>query len=207
MHRPAHPAAPQTPAGGINPAPTNKFCVSGQTGWPPPTRTTVGRDAPIPPHPAPPQTPAGGINPAPTNKFCASGQTGTAATTRTTVGRDAPSRRTPRRCKRLNFKSPMCGGRERPPYKTGKLPRPTRKNRGPALQQTPVGADSISAREPRGGANAPGGYGIRPYGRRRAPGRPGSDIPALQQTSVGDDACIVPGTSRRRGGPRAGSPA
>ena len=71
-------------------------------------------------------------------------------------------------------------------------------NRGLALQQTPVGADSISAREPRGTANAPGGYGIRPYGRRRAPGRPGSDTLALQQTSVGDDACIVPRTPRRR---------
>ena len=71
-------------------------------------------------------------------------------------------------------------------------------NCGPVLQQTPVGADSISAREPRGTANAPGGYGIRPYGRRQTPGRPGSDIPALQQTSVGDDACIVPHTPRRR---------
>ena len=198
MHRPAHPAAPQTPAGGINPAPTNKFCVSGQTGWPPPTRTTVGRDAPIPPHPAPPQTPAGGINPAPTNEFCVSGQTGTAATHPGVRRAGCPHPAVSHGGANVSILNRQCaaGVNARPtkPETCGGQPG----NRGPALQQTPVGADSISAREPRGGANAPGGYGIRPYGRRRAPGRPGSDIPALQQTSVGDDACIVPRTSRRR---------
>ena len=39
------------------------------------------------------------------------------------------SRRTPRRHKRLHFKSPMCGGRECPPYRTGKMRRPTGKPR------------------------------------------------------------------------------
>ena len=87
----------------------------------------------------------GGINPAPTNKFCASGQTGTAAT--------------------------------HPDDRRAGCPHPA---------------------APRGGANARGRDKSRPYGRRRAPGRPGSDIPALQQTSVGDDACIVPRTPRRR---------
>ena len=79
LHRPAHPAPPQGSAGGINPAPTNKFCVSGQTGTAAPHRADVGRDALIPPDHAPPQGSAGGINPAPTNKFCVSDQTGTPA--------------------------------------------------------------------------------------------------------------------------------
>ena len=67
LHRPAHPAAAQTPAGGINPAPTNKFCVSGQTGTAATTRTTVGRDALIPPHPAAAQTPRADMESAPTD--------------------------------------------------------------------------------------------------------------------------------------------
>ncbi len=82
-------APPQGSAGGINPAPTNKFCVSGQTGTAAPHRADVGRDALIPPYHAPPQGSAGGINPAPTNKFRVSGQTGTAAPHRADVGRDA----------------------------------------------------------------------------------------------------------------------
>ena len=83
-------AAAQTPAGGINPAPTNKFCVWGQTGTAATFRASVGRDALIPPDPAAAQGSPGGINPAPTNKFCVWGQTGTAAAFRAAVGRDAP---------------------------------------------------------------------------------------------------------------------
>ena len=37
--------------GGINPAPTNKFYASDQTGTAATTRAFVGRDALIPPHP------------------------------------------------------------------------------------------------------------------------------------------------------------
>ncbi len=57
---PGNPAVGQTPAGGINPAPTNKFCVSGQSGTAATTRTTVGRDALIPPGLAAAQTPRAG---------------------------------------------------------------------------------------------------------------------------------------------------
>ena len=89
LHRPGDHAPPQGSAGGINPAPTNKFCVSGQTGTAAPHRADVGRDALIPPDHASPQGSAGGINPAPTNKFCVSGQTGTPAAIRADVGRDA----------------------------------------------------------------------------------------------------------------------
>ena len=57
LHRPGGHASPQGFAGGINPAPTNKFCVSGQTGTPAPHRADVGRDALIPPDLPPPRTP------------------------------------------------------------------------------------------------------------------------------------------------------
>ena len=86
---PEEPRGGTNTPGGINPAPTNKFCVSGQSGRAATTRATVGRDALIPPDPAAARTPASEINPAPTNKFCVSGQSGRAATTRATVGRDA----------------------------------------------------------------------------------------------------------------------
>ena len=48
---PPHPAAAQGSPGGINPAPTNKFCVWGQTGTAAAFRAAVGRDALIPPDP------------------------------------------------------------------------------------------------------------------------------------------------------------
>ena len=79
LHRPGDHAPPQGFAGGINPDPTNKFCVSGRSGTVVPHQADVGRDALMPPDHAPPQGSAGGINPDPTNKFCVSGQTGTAA--------------------------------------------------------------------------------------------------------------------------------
>ena len=55
-----------------------------------------------------------------------------------------------------------------------------------------------SRRTPAAGQTPAGGYGIHPYGRRRMPRPTGKPRPPLQQTSVGDDACIVPGTLRRR---------
>src|SRR5699024_12482316 len=42
--RPGGHAPPQGFAGGINPAPTNKFCVPGQTGTAAPHRADVGRE-------------------------------------------------------------------------------------------------------------------------------------------------------------------
>ena len=60
--------AAQGPAGGINPAPTNKMLCFGPTGTIATARATVGRDALVPPHPAPPQCSAGGPWPSPTNR-------------------------------------------------------------------------------------------------------------------------------------------
>ena len=82
----------------------------------------------------------GGINPAPTNKIICFGPTGTATATRAAVGRMPSSRRTLRRRKVAILKSPRCGGRERPPYRTGKTWRPTGKARrppGPGRQKRP----------------------------------------------------------------------
>ena len=77
---PPHPAPPQTPAGGINPSPTNHGgrAANRETANPAPEtrgfpgicgtyKMTVGRDALIPPHPAAPRTPAGGPWPSLTN--------------------------------------------------------------------------------------------------------------------------------------------
>ena len=65
-HRPGDPAAPQTPAGGINPSPTNhgKRPAKRDSHTPPGGRRA---GCPHPAGPAAPQTPAGGINPSPTN--------------------------------------------------------------------------------------------------------------------------------------------
>ena len=58
----------QGPAGGACPSPTNLPNMSGPKERPPPTRTTVGRDALIPPHPAAAQTPRADMESAPTDK-------------------------------------------------------------------------------------------------------------------------------------------
>ena len=174
------PRGTATAPGGINPAPTDKFCVSGQTGTATTHRTTVGRDALIPPHPAPPQTPAGGINPAPTNEFCVSGQTGTAATHPGVRRAGCPHPAVSHGGANVSILNRQCaaGVNARPtkPETCGGQPG----NRGPALQQTPVGADSISAREPRGTANARGRDKSRPYGRRRPPAAPSPPRPLAQ---------------------------
>ena len=102
---PPGPAAAQTFAGGMNPAPTNKFYVLGRPGWPRPcVRTNLcrGRCLHRPGGPVVPEGPreghgpplqilfyarsesggvpvavgAGGMNPAPTNKFCVLGRPG-----------------------------------------------------------------------------------------------------------------------------------
>ena len=76
------------------------------------------------------------------------------------------------------LKSPRCGGRERPPYRTGENIETNREN---AAAQTPAG-----------------GYGIRPYETARSAANRGAAPSAVSQTSVGDDARIVPGTPRCR---------
>ena len=146
-----HPAGPRAGANvsilnhqcaaGVNARPTKPENCRGQPGncGPALQQTPVGDDACIVPHTPRHRkrpgrdlrpksrrcaavglrnAPAGAVNPAPTNKFCASGQTGTAAT--------------------------------HPDDRRAGCPHPA---------------------APRGGANAPGGYGIRPYGRRRTPRR------------------------------------
>ena len=52
LHRPGDVRGGANAPGGINPAPTNKFCVWGQTGTAAAFRAAVGRDALIPPDPA-----------------------------------------------------------------------------------------------------------------------------------------------------------
>ena len=76
------------------------------------------------------------------------------------------------------LKSPRCGGRERPPYRTGENIETNREN---AAARTPTG-----------------GYGIRPYETARPAANRGAAPSAVSQTSVGDDARIVPGTPRCR---------
>ena len=49
-----------------------------------------------------------------------------------------------------------------------------------------------------GGTGPRGRDESRPYDRRRVRGRPGKCQPHAAATPVGDDACIVPGTLRRR---------
>ena len=111
-------AAARTPAGGINPAPTNDFYVLIQPGTPPrrkrpregrgpplqtmanaqpngtviTLRAAVGRGALTPPDPAAPQTPVGGYGIRPYSGFLAleaCGVPGWRETHKTTVGRGA----------------------------------------------------------------------------------------------------------------------
>ena len=84
--------------GGINPAPTNRFYASGQTGTAVTTRATVGRDALIPPHPR------GGANtpgrdksrPYDRRKARTNRETAPSAVSQTSVGADSISAREPR---------------------------------------------------------------------------------------------------------------
>ena len=117
-----HPAGPPAGAktpGGYGIRPYDRRRAPRPTGKLRPCHTTNpcrGRCLHRPGGHASPQGPVGGINPAPTNKFCVSGQTGTA-------------------------RSPPGGRRAGCPHPAG----------------------------PPAAANTPGGYGIRPYDRRRAP--------------------------------------
>ena len=135
LHRPGNPAAVQTPAGGINPAPTPHGQRPGcpeNHGFRDIANPCGGRCLHRPGNPAAAQTPAGGINPAPT----AHGQRPANRN-----GRDYPGERragcphpagpgaavnTP------ILELPRCGGRERPPYgtwETWRLPGKSRLSR------------------------------------------------------------------------------
>ncbi len=137
------------------------------------------------------------------------------------------------------LKSPRCGGRERPPYGTGKntattrqgaSPQGPREGHGPPLQTGgdaqppgkprpcvitnlcrgrfhigparggtgPCGRDASSRRTLRWRKVPRADKESRPYDQRRVCGRPGKCQPHAAATSVGDDACIVPGTSWQR---------
>ena len=74
-HRPGNPAAARTPAGGINPAPTNNFFFW-PTGMAAAVRAAVGRDAPSRRTLRRCERPRAGMESAPTDKFCVLGQTG-----------------------------------------------------------------------------------------------------------------------------------
>ena len=129
----------------------------------------------------------------------------TAATTQATVGRDA-----------LIPPHPRGGANARgriwnPPLRTTANGAANRENaaanpgnRGPALQQTPVGDDARIVPRTRGGANTRGRDKSRPYDRRKARTQPGNGNPAAPQPPVGDDACTAPaGAFRRPTGPQA----
>ena len=150
-------AAANTP-GGYRIRPYNGFPAPETCGFPGICGTykmTVGRDALIPPHPAPPRTPAGGINPSPTNHGKVRGQPG---------------------------------------------------NRKPCAITNPCrGRCSHRPGQPRHTANAPGGYGIRPYNGFLAPetrGFPG--ICGTDKTTVGRDALIPPHPAPPQPPPRCG---
>ena len=160
-------------------------------------------------------------------------QTGTAAATRVAVGRDALIPPDPAAAQGYDFeiakvrraKSPAlrnegkhggqpgkrCGANTRGramalPYKPGGDTRPPGKPQTAQHRIPLVGADSISARS--AAARTPaGGINPAPTNKFYVLGQPGRPRPRVIATSVGDDARIVPGTSRRRERLRAGSPA
>ena len=112
---PPHPAAGQGSAGGINPAPTGKFCVPGKPGGHDVCPGLQGRAM----APAGVRGRAGraDIESAPTWGVCGGG--------------NVP-----------DFEPTRCGGRERPPYGTGETRRPPGKMQPPWLLQTHVGDDA-----------------------------------------------------------------
>ena len=88
-----------------------------------------------------------------------------------------------------------------PPLQTTENDRP---NRMAATARAFVGRDALIPPGPAAGRtfrfwNRRGAAGVnaRPTGRGKPRGEPEKRGPALQQTSVGDDACIVPGALRR----------
>ena len=71
-------------------------------------------------------------------------------------------------------------------------------NREAATTRTAVGRDALIPPEPALPQTPTGGYGIRPYETARPAANRGAAPSAVSQTSVGDDACIVPQPPRRR---------
>ena len=156
LHRPGGHASPQGPAGGINPAPTNKFCVSGQTGTAAPH--PGGRRAGCP-HPAGPPAAAntpGGYGIRPYDRRRAPRPTGKLRPCHTTNP-----------CRGRCLHRP---GDHAPPQGSagGINPAPTNKFcvSGQTGTAAPPGGRRAGCPHPAGppaAANTPGGYGIRPY--------------------------------------------
>ena len=177
-------------------------------------RASVGRNALIPPHPAAAQTPAGGINPAPTTDG------------RPAANPEKPrSRCTANLCRgrclhcarrRVSEANRAAGPALRPEIVPGTLRwrKVSREGHGPPLQTTENDRPNRDGRDHpgdrragcphpaalRGGTNARGRDKSRPYDQRKARGQPGNGNLAAPQTSVGDDARIVP---HPRGGANA----
>ena len=74
-----------------------------------------------------------------------------------------------------------------------------------SITRATVGRDALIPPDLAAAGTPAGGYGIRPYGQRQnAAANRETTNPAIPQTNVGDDACIVPETPRRRKVPREG---
>ena len=156
---PPHPAPPQTPAGGINPSPTNQRRARGQPG----NRKPCGRTTPcrgrfhIGPACAAANTP-GGYRIRPYNGFPAPetrGFPGICGTYKTTVGRDAliPPHPAPPQ------PPPRCGVHKRAPCNTRQTLPNTIKSAGPIRKQTAKIMLSYRTR-----ANFPTDFPSRPQG-------------------------------------------
>ena len=161
------------------------------TGMAPPTRAAVGRDALIPPHPAPPRTPAGGYRIRPYNQRRPPGQ---------------PGNRKP--CVTSNPCRGRCSHRPGGPYAArtpagGINPAPTNKfvlwtNRNGPAHPGGRRAGCPHPAAPRAAANARGRIWNPPLQPTAgAAANRETATPALHQTPVGDDACIVPQTLPR----------
>ena len=185
---PPHPAAAQTPAGGYGIRPYGRRRMPRPTGKRQPCRAANpcrGRCLHRPADPASPQGP-GRDKSRPYKPSEMTRQTGTAVTTRATVGRDALIPPDP------TAAQTPAGGYGIRPYGRRRMPRPNPGNRGPALQQTPVGDDARIVPRTLRHRKVPGRDKSRPYDRRKARGQPGNGNLAAPQAPVGDDACIVP---------------
>ena len=138
-----------------------------QTGTAATTRAIVGRDALIQPDPTAAQTPAGGYGIRPYGRRRMRRPTG-----------KLRSRRTANPCRGrclhrpADPASPQGPGRDKSrPYDRRKAC--TNRETAPsAVSQTSVGADSISAREPCGGAKTPGGINPAPTNLPKCPAKP-----------------------------------
>ena len=174
---PGTPRRRKRPRADMESAPTNKLYASDQTGTAVTTRATVGRDALIPPHPARRKRPRADMESAPTDDGECRGQPGNGAPAapQTSVRDDActapagafrrPTGPQARLLGRRSSREP-CGGVRFPGWDKSRPYKPSETTRQTGTGVTTrafVGRDALIPPHPRGGANTPGGYGIRPY--------------------------------------------